>query len=164
MSKLGIALTALNGLFFAGSLGLSPIAPPAFAQFLATSFNISQRNDVSFASVAVARPNEPGKNMAFDIVPGEGAISNSDSGYAWQDICNIDPIRHPGSPIFCARSGIKDGWAEFGSKNYDGAGVRNVRIIMGNTVGAELSIDPSNNDPVLTIKGRIKARGYDIVR
>lgn len=44
-----------------------------------------------------------------------------------------------------------------------GAGVRNVRIIMGNTVGAELSIDPSNNDPVLTIKGRIKARGYDIV-
>lgn len=34
---------------------------------------------------------------------------------------------------------------------------------MGNTVGAELSIDPSNNDPVLTIKGRIKARGYDIV-
>ncbi|ASS53944.1 hypothetical protein ACU8NH_04670 [Rhizobium leguminosarum] len=115
MSKLGIALTALNGLFFAGSLGLSPIAPPAFAQFLATSFNISQRNDVSFASIAVARPNEPGKNMAFDIVPGEGAISNSDSGYAWQDISNIDPIRHPGSPNFCARSGMKDGWAEFGS-------------------------------------------------
>ncbi|MGR8960057.1 hypothetical protein [Rhizobium leguminosarum] len=53
MSKLGIALTALNGLFFAGSLGLSPIAPPAFAQFLATSFNIRGTMSPSLRSTNV---------------------------------------------------------------------------------------------------------------
>jgi hypothetical protein len=42
---------------------------------------INWRGDyhVSFASVAVVRVNEPAKNMAFDIIPVKGAVSNTDS-------------------------------------------------------------------------------------
>lgn len=136
---------------------------PAFAQFVATTFNIANRTDVSFAAVGVVSPNVAGKNMAWDVVPGEGATANSDSGYAWQDVCNINPITHPTSGIFCAREGIKDGFAEFGYVYYNGAPIGGIRFRIGGQTVGEVTIDPSNNDPVWTIKGRVKARAFDII-
>ena len=108
MGKSSYIFTGINAAIMAVTLMASPFAPPAVAQFLATTFNIANRTDVSFAAVGVVSPNTAGKNMAWDVVPGEGATPNSDSGYAWQDVCNINPITHPTSGIFCAREGIKD--------------------------------------------------------
>ncbi|MGO7972782.1 hypothetical protein U8Q05_05240 [Rhizobium ruizarguesonis] len=135
----------------------------AAQRVLATTFNMANRADVSFAAVGVVSPNAAGKNMAWDVAPGEGATANADSGYAWQDVCNINPIVHPTSGIFCAREGIKDGWAEFGYVNYNGAPTGGIRFRIGGQTVGEVVIDPSNNDPVWIVKGRIKARGFDVI-
>jgi hypothetical protein len=163
MKKSSFVFAGINFVIMAITLMASPFAPPAVAQFVADTFNVANRTDVSFAAVGVVSPNAAGKNMAWDVVPGEGATANSDSGYAWQDVCNINPITHPGSGIFCAREGIKDSWAEFGYVYYNGAPQGGIRFrIGGNTVG-EVTIDPVTHDPIWTIKGRVKARGFDII-
>jgi len=134
---------------------------PAFAQWVATTFQVGERTDVSFAAVGVAYPSFPGKDMAFDLAPSPGATADVDNGWSWFDACDHDPRLDP-TNVYCSRMGIKPGWAEFGYMHWDAAPMGGIRFRIGpNTVG-EVTIDPTNHDPVWTIHGSIKARSFDV--
>lgn len=167
MQKFGIAMTILNGLFFAGSFGFSPVAPPTFAQWVVTTFKIENRTDVSFASVDVMSPVAASdQGQALDLAPAPGTSPHPENGWSWFDACDHNPITNP-LQVFCARMGINrtdnKNWAEFGYLFWDGAPTGGIKFKIGGTTVGEITIDPSNHDPVWTIKGRVKARGFDII-
>ncbi len=151
----------LNVLIMLATLASSPFAPPAVAQFVATAFQITQRNDVPASmAVAVMTPNNQSQTMAFDVLPGSNAVMNAQRGWGWIDICSR---RNLASSLWCASSGAMENYVYYGSWAYNGAGSRDVHIVMGNgptpvSVGV-FTLDNSGQ-PIFTVNGTIRAQNF----
>jgi hypothetical protein len=130
-----------------------------------TTYGFRDRPATQPAKITVAEihPNNELHTMALDIAPGNNCTPHPANGYAWVDVMDRSTIDHEGLPTRSARVGIKPDCIEVGSLAWDGATPLPIHLIIGGVTAVEIRLDPTNNDPVLTIKGRIKARGYDII-
>jgi len=91
------------------------------------SFTMATRSGVTNFPASYVRGNYPNTVMAFDVMPKGSPAEYGDNGYAWLDICDTDCAS--GDPaVATARVGARDGYAEFGSRSFNGADVLDVII------------------------------------
>ncbi len=126
-----------------------------------TSFGWRDRPATWPAKITVAevRPNADNHTIGLDVSPGPNAVEHPDNGYSWIDVMNHSTQEPEGAPSFSARVGTKDKVVEFGSRSWNGAGVRAVHIILDRKVAMRLELD-SNGNPIVTTYGELRAKNF----
>jgi hypothetical protein len=122
-------------------------------------FELWARTYLTSFPVPSFRPTQPGKVIAVDAFPSQGAQANPDNGFAWFDACDADLMDAFGDvPVTCARMGIKPDRVEFGSRSFDGGVSKDIYIVRDRQVIARF--DASG----LTVFGEVKARSFANIR
>lgn len=123
--------------------------------YVNNTFSLTARSAITQFPVAVLRPTGQATIAALDIVPTAGAVPHPDNGFTWVDACDADVLHaNGGTPVSCARMGIKPDRVEFGSRSFDGSTPRDVYIIRDRQVVARF------HQGGLDVYGTIRARNF----
>lgn len=86
-------------------------------------FLIRTRNVSLNFPVPVLRPTAATKTIAFDLMPSGAPAEFTNNGFTWIDCCSADILDDAAGSVACntARMGMRNGYAEFGSRLFNGA-------------------------------------------
>jgi hypothetical protein len=106
-------------------------------------FDITDRGILPFGVPFVRSGAEYGRNRptALDVGPRGKPPDQPKSGMAWLDVCNADLITTSNAPVSCGYLGAWQGHIEFGSRSFNGAPVRDLKLRVGDKVVGELTQD-----------------------